>query len=107
MNDEARQRLERVVRRLPIVGEPTLLRHDSDYGEVFMGYGLGPDDRYFGAWGVALGDRSLGRLYTSDPGASEKTVQHEMFADACFIAKHAEKRHITEPGWWDSGQVGN
>lgn len=105
MDQTAKTRLERVVRNMPIVGEPKFRRAKSGKYEVFMAFGRDKEGHWMGVWGAEIGDNSIGRGSIGGDELTEKKFIQGLFDDALWFCKEADKRNMMEAGWWKSGRV--
>lgn len=94
MQDISLLRLERVLKNLPIVGEPTMLHTPCQHGEVYIGYGKDGNGVYHGAWGVGEGGFDMGQPALFNPGVTEEQVRKVLFVAAADWAENCSIRGL-------------
>jgi hypothetical protein len=96
--------LERVAGRLPvkkiIFEKSKFRRHD-----VYMAYGRGDGDIWYAIWGLRVGTQTVARSAIFGNALTRDQVRQALFDDAVWFHKEADKRHMTDEGWWTSGRV--
>lgn len=97
--------LARVAKRLPLAKEPEYLRAKSVHGDIRMAIGRGPNNAWYGLWGAKVGSQTVARSSSAGENFTRKQFIQGLFDDAVFFMKEAEKRHMTDEGWWKSARV--
>ncbi len=87
MDNQALEKLERILRNLPIT-KPKMERVEGEFGVIYFGYGEAADGTPHGCWGYM----GYGRPIEFVKGTSEELVKRALVDDAAgFVALCQEK----------------